>query len=55
VRELPDVLAVVAMLLVAILGALLLLHLAPLAPLVLALSLPGLVAGAARPTHTAVR
>jgi uncharacterized membrane protein YoaK (UPF0700 family) len=45
--------AVVAMLLGAILGALLLLHLAPVAPLVLALALLAFVAVAARPARTA--
>ena len=47
------VLAVIAMLVGAILGALLLIHLAPVAPLVLAAALLTLVALAARPTGTA--
>ncbi len=54
-RTARRVLAVAAMLLGAVLGALLLLHVAPVAPLVLALVLLALVAGAARPTRTAVR
>jgi uncharacterized membrane protein YoaK (UPF0700 family) len=54
-RTARRVLAVVAMLLGAILGALLLLHLAPAAPLVLAVALLALVAVAARPTGPAVR
>jgi uncharacterized membrane protein YoaK (UPF0700 family) len=53
-RTARRVLAVLAMLLGAILGALLLLHLAPVAPLVLAVALLTLVAVAARPTGTAV-
>jgi hypothetical protein len=43
------------MLLGAIFGALLLLHVAPVAPLVLGLALFGLVAVAARPIRPAVR
>ncbi len=54
-RTVRRVLAVVAMLLGAILGALLLLRVAPVAPLVLGLALLALVAGAARPTGAAVR
>jgi uncharacterized membrane protein YoaK (UPF0700 family) len=53
-RTARRVLAVVAMLLGALFGALLLLHLAPVAPLVLAMALLILVAVAARPTGTAV-
>jgi uncharacterized membrane protein YoaK (UPF0700 family) len=53
-RTARRVLAVGAMLLGALLGALLLLHLAPAAPLVLALALLTLVAVAARPISTAV-
>jgi uncharacterized membrane protein YoaK (UPF0700 family) len=49
-RTARRVLAVVAMLVGAILGALLLLHLAPVAPLVLALVLLACVGAAARPT-----
>jgi uncharacterized membrane protein YoaK (UPF0700 family) len=54
-RTARRVLAVGAMLLGAILGALLLLRVAPVAPLVLALALLALVAAAARPTRGAVR
>jgi uncharacterized membrane protein YoaK (UPF0700 family) len=54
-RTARRVLSVGAMLLGAILGALLLLHLAPVAPLVLAVALLTLVAVAARPTGTAVK
>jgi len=53
-RTARRVLAVGAMLLGAIFGALLLLHLAPVAPLVLAVTLLTLVAVAARSTGTAV-
>jgi uncharacterized membrane protein YoaK (UPF0700 family) len=53
-RTARRVLAVLAMLLGAILGALLLLHIATVAPLVLAVALLTLVALAARPTGTAV-
>ena len=53
-RTARRVLAVLSMLLGAILGALLLLHVAPAAPLVLAVALLTLVALAARPTGTAV-
>jgi len=49
------VLAVIAMLLGAIAGALLLLQLAPVAPLVLAVALLAFVTVAARPTGTVVR
>jgi uncharacterized membrane protein YoaK (UPF0700 family) len=54
-RTARRVLAVVAMLLGAIFGALLLLHVAPVAPLVLGLALFALVAVAARPIRPAVR
>ncbi len=54
-RTARRVLAVSAMLLGATVGALLLLHLAPVAPLVLAAALLAFVAIAARPTGTAVR
>jgi uncharacterized membrane protein YoaK (UPF0700 family) len=54
-RTARRVLAVIAMLLGAILGALLLLHLAPVAPLVLALALLTWVGVAARPHGAVVR
>ena len=53
-RTARRVLAVLAMLLGAILGALLLLHIAPVAPLVLAVALLTVVALAARPTRAAI-
>ena len=53
-RTFRRLLAVSAMLLGALVGALLLLHLAPVAPLVLAVALLTLVVLAARPTGTAV-
>jgi uncharacterized membrane protein YoaK (UPF0700 family) len=54
-RTARRVLAVSAMLLGALAGALLLLHLAPVAPLVLALALLAFIAVAARPGGAAVR
>jgi uncharacterized membrane protein YoaK (UPF0700 family) len=54
-RTARRVLAVIAMLLGAIVGALLLLQLAPVAPLVLAVALLAFVTVAARPTGTVVR
>jgi uncharacterized membrane protein YoaK (UPF0700 family) len=53
-RTARRVLAVVAMLLGAVLGALLLLHVAPVAPLVLAVALLALVVVAVRPARAAV-